>query len=94
MEIFCANFSFDLDQSRTIRYNQFMQTVIVEVSGGVIQGLFSDIENLRVIKIDWDVGESPGDEVSAGPLMVDPISAIPHDTLLALAGIGKRPPIA
>jgi len=39
-----------------------MQTLIIEVSGGVVQEVYTDARKLRVIKVDWDVGESPGDE--------------------------------
>ena len=36
-----------------------MQTLIVEISGGVIQELYTDAKDLRIVKVDWDAGESP-----------------------------------
>ncbi len=45
-----------------------MQTLIVEISGGVIQELYTDAKDLRIVKVDWDVGESPGDAVQVGKL--------------------------
>ena len=63
-----------------------MTTVVLDVSGGVVQAVYSD-SDIRVIKVDWDVGESPGDEVKAGDLMVDPVTAMPAETRAALAAI-------
>lgn len=57
--------------------------VIIEVSGGVVQEVYSDIPDLRVIKLDWDVGESPGDEVDAGRLPVARISDMSEETVRA-----------
>lgn len=47
-----------------------LQTLIIEVSGGVVQEVYSDDENIRVIKVDWDAGELPGDAVEAGEMLV------------------------
>ncbi len=72
-----------------------MLTVIVEVSGGVIQEVYSDIEGLRVIKVDWDVGESPGDEVEAGNLFVQRMSILPEETRSTRIGqVGQPAQIA
>ena len=38
-----------------------MSTLVIEVSGGVVQQIYTDLKDLRVIKIEWDAGESPGD---------------------------------
>lgn len=62
-----------------------MITVVLDVSGGVVQAVYSDRSDVRVIKVDWDVGESPGDEVKAGDLMVDSFEAMPDETRVAFA---------
>lgn len=50
--------------SQTRRLLEFaMHTVILEVNGGVIQDVYSDTKDLRVIKIEWNVGRTPGDAV-------------------------------
>ncbi len=64
-----------------------MQTLIIEVSGGVIQEVYCNIEGIRVIKVDWDAGESPGDAFEAGKMFVQPISALPDETRGAVATV-------
>ena len=64
-----------------------MQTLIIEVSGGVVQEVYSDAPNLRVIKIDWDAGESPGDECNVGKLPVQGLSNLPETTAEAFAAM-------
>ena len=66
-----------------------MVTVVLDVSGGVIQAVYSDQSDVRVIKVDWDVGESPGDQVKAGSLMVDALEAMPEETRAAFATTQK-----
>src|SRR5207249_5048707 len=43
---------YDRDLQRQSRYIKHMQTLIIEVSGGVIQEVYTDSKNLRVVKID------------------------------------------
>jgi hypothetical protein len=62
-----------------------MQTLIIEISGGVVQEVYSDARDLRVIKIDWDSGDSPGDQYCGGQLVVQPTSALPDETREAIA---------
>jgi hypothetical protein len=64
-----------------------VNNLIIEVSGGVVQELYSDTKDIRVIKIDWDAGESPGDECFGGDLHVQPMSTLPRETRGALAVI-------
>ncbi len=66
-----------------------MQTLIVEVSGGVIQEVYSDAAGLRVVKVDWDAGESPGDKVQVGNLTVQRLSMLPVETRQAIARFAK-----
>ena len=60
-----------------------MRTVIIEVSGGVVQQVYCDDE-LRVIKLDWDAGDSPGDDFRVGRLIVQPFATFPAETRKAL----------
>jgi hypothetical protein len=53
-----------------------MAKVFLEISGGVVQGVFSDIPDLEVVKLDWDAGDSPGDELRVGRFYVDPTAAV------------------
>ncbi len=64
-----------------------MRTVIIEVSGGVIQEIYCDTERIRVIKVDWDAGESPGDPFQIGRMFVQPMSILPDETREALATV-------
>jgi hypothetical protein len=58
-------------------------TGLIEVSGGVAQQLCRGDE-LRVVKIDWDAGESPGAIFHAGELAVQPFATFPAETRNAL----------
>ena len=62
-----------------------MQTLIIEVSGGVVQEVYTDAKNLCVIKVDWDVGESPGDEHWTVEYTTAPLFAVPVETGEAIA---------
>ena len=64
-----------------------MRTVIIEVSGGVIQEIYCDTERIRVIKVDWDAGESPGDAFQAAEMFVQPMSILPNETREAAATV-------
>ena len=64
-----------------------MQTLIIEVSGGVIQEIYGDMKSIRVIKVDWDAGESPGDAFVAGKMFVQPTSILPDETREAAATV-------
>lgn len=66
-----------------------MQTVIIEISGGVVQQVYAN-ESLRVIKLDWDAGESPGDAFEIGELTMQRFSTAPPDTQLALQSISSK----
>ena len=66
-----------------------MQTLIIEISGGVVQEVYCDTKAIRVIKIDWDAGESPGDAFDAGELFVQPMSVLPDETRYAVTMVEK-----
>ncbi|MDQ2867899.1 MAG: hypothetical protein M3R59_05735 [Verrucomicrobiota bacterium] len=36
-----------------------MKTVVVEVSGGVVQEIYADSQDARIVVIDWDNSENP-----------------------------------
>jgi hypothetical protein len=57
--------------------------MIIEVSGGVVQQVYCD-NQLRVVLIDWDAGESPGDAFEAGEMVVQPFATMPSETRHAL----------
>lgn len=66
-----------------------MTTMIIEVSGGVVQEVYCDSPDVRVIMVDWDAGESPGDEFTGGDLMVQKIALLPADTRKAVAALTR-----
>jgi|GEM_PF-5689497 len=63
-----------------------MQTLVVEVSGGVVQQIYSD-DLSRVVLVNWDAGESPGDASYAGELVVQSLATLPAETRNALKGV-------
>jgi hypothetical protein len=66
-----------------------MQTIIIEVSGGVVQEVYGDVEGLRVVLLDWDAGESPGDTFCGGPMLLLPTAVMPDETRHAVAELIK-----
>lgn len=67
-----------------------MQTIVIEVSGGVVQEVYGDVEGIRVQLLDWDAGESPGDAFVGGSIPLQRTAAMPADTRLACAElVGK-----
>jgi len=61
-----------------------MRTIIVEVSGGVVQQVYTDANDVRIILVDWDKGDSPGDEYAGGDLQPALFSDMPKETLSAV----------
>jgi hypothetical protein len=57
-----------------------MQTLIIEVSGGMVQEVYSDAKDLHVILVDRDAGETPSDRYFGGDLFVQPMSVLPNHT--------------
>ena len=64
-----------------------MRTVIIEVRGGVVQEVYTDAEELRVILVDWDAGERPGDKCSGGDFSTQPIANLPGETMGAVLSL-------
>ena len=42
-----------------------MKDIVVEVSKGMITGLYCDIEDARFVVVDWDLRERSADSVGA-----------------------------
>jgi len=64
-----------------------MQTLVIEVSGGVVQEVYCDTKSIRVIKVDWDAGESPGDAFVVGKMFLQPMLVLPDETQEAVATV-------
>ena len=64
-----------------------MKTLVVEVSGGVVQEVYTDAKDLKVILVDWDAGESPGDKFAGGMLPTAALSEIPAETSRAITAL-------
>jgi hypothetical protein len=62
-----------------------VNTIVVEVSGGVVQEIYSDASDLRVTLVDWDAGERPGDAFAGGMMPVQPVDQMPTETRIAFA---------
>ena len=66
-----------------------MSTLVIEVSGGVVQQIYTDLKDLRVIKIEWDAGESPGDAYCGGDMSTASLANLPPETLGAIFDVIK-----
>jgi hypothetical protein len=62
-----------------------VQTIVLEVSGGVVQQVYTDASKMRVMIVNWDAGESPGDAFEGGEIPAEPLSAMPADTRVAFS---------
>lgn len=56
-----------------------MKTVVIEISGGVVQEVYAD-DDTRVIVVDWDDHESAPHECCAGEMKPFPLSCMPSET--------------
>lgn len=59
-----------------------MNDIVVEVSGGVVVGVYTDVPNARVVLVDWDNIEA-GD--SAGAYPPGQLSELPEETAAEIA---------
>ena len=64
-----------------------MNTLIIEVSGGVVQEVYTNAENLRVVLVDWDAGDSPGEEFAGGKFPTASLSQLRQETSDAVAAL-------
>lgn len=64
-----------------------MRNLVIEVRGGVVQEVYTDAENLRVILVDWDTADDPSNACSGGDFAVKPIGALPEDTTSAVLSL-------
>lgn len=67
-----------------------MRTIVIEVSGGVVQEVYGDIEDLRIVLLDWDAGESPGDAFVGGSIPLQPTAVMPSTTRLAYGQLAAK----
>lgn len=67
-----------------------MAKVVVEISGGVVQQVYSDLNDIEVVKVDWDAGESPGDEVEVGAWSVATLEQMWPETRAAVESLKSR----
>ena len=61
-----------------------MRSLIIEVRGGIVQEVYTDATDLRVILVDWDAGESPGDQSAGGDFSTSTLADVPAETLSAV----------
>jgi hypothetical protein len=64
-----------------------MQTLIIEVRDGLVQEVYSDAKDLRIVLVDWDAGESPGDSCAGGDFATQPIGNLPEETMRAVLSL-------
>ena len=62
-----------------------MARLFIEISGGVVQQVYSDVVDLQVMKIDWDVTDDPGEEVQVNVFSTVPVRLMPAETAAAVA---------
>ena len=65
-----------------------MQTIIIEVRGGVVQEVYSNAADLQVVLVDWDNGESPGEKYDGGVVPKRSLDDLPNETRNAAMHVG------
>jgi hypothetical protein len=68
--------------------------VVISVLGGCVNGVFSDIPNIRVVLIDWDnINESPRDALlrSEPNNLASPLNEMPAEARLAYECLISEP---
>lgn len=58
-----------------------MSTIVIEVSGGVVQQVYASERDVRVVLVDWDRMEC--NEPAAVPYPADSLGDIPPETKVA-----------
>jgi hypothetical protein len=56
-----------------------MKTVVIEISGGVVQEVYAD-EDIRTIVVDWDDQEGDAKQSCAAELKPHSLDAMPEET--------------
>src|SRR6266513_3351094 len=71
-----------------------MSTLVIEISGGGVQEIYTDAKDLRVIKINWDEGESPGDAHCGADMPTVSLADLSPETLGAIFDVTDDHPLA
>ena len=61
-----------------------MNTIVIEVSGGVVSAVYANDPDVKIILVDWDNIES-GERVPL-PYHPDPLSDLPTETANEIPG--------
>jgi len=71
-----------------------MKIVVIETRGGVIQEIYTDDREARVVVVDWNELEHVGNAV-AEVRQAQPLGMLPPDTREKVEGVGLfGPPLA
>lgn len=65
--------------SRSLILPPHMKNLVIEVHGGVVQEIYSDVEDIRVIVVDWDNYDKSLSESCAGEMNKWPLSHMPAE---------------
>ncbi len=63
-----------------------MKTVVIEVSGGVVQDVYAD-DDIRVVLVDWDEREDNSAANCVGELHPHPARAMPEEAEAFIASL-------
>lgn len=78
-----AGLSPNPEEVTTVRGDNKMSDIIVEIRGGVLVAVYTDIPNARAVLVDWDEVESPEDLTVAGGIYpMDSVASMPDETEL------------
>lgn len=64
-----------------------MRTLVIEVRGGVVQEVYSDADDLRVVLVVWDRDDGPGQQCSGGDFETQPIGSLAEETMRAVLSV-------
>lgn len=61
-----------------------MNTILIEVRGGVVQQVYSAGSNVKVLLVDWD-NIASGDDIASAHYPTRPLAELPVETRVALS---------
>ena len=64
-----------------------MNSLIIEMRGGVVQEIYSDTKNLRVVLVDWTDDDPPCEPFGGGNFATQPIASLPEETIRAVLSL-------
>jgi hypothetical protein len=68
-----------------------MARIVIEMTEGEIRQVYSDIADIEVVKLDWDVGQYPGEKAQVSECWVMKTKWMTQQTKAAISTFYETP---